>query len=311
VVADDQGVAGLEADQGLEHQGGHRVGHGDEPEHHPDRAGDLGDPTVVGWAGADPRPALEGAVHLQAGEAVLEGLVGHVADAGLGHGGRGQLLGPVGHGSGDRVQQALHPGLGPAGQHGLGGRGPGHHLVDRRVDVGREDVLLQVAAGLPGLGGGVPAQRPQHGQAGGRVVAAQPAQAGLGQGEGGHLGVGIGAGRAGPAVEQAELAAQHARPQVGDDPVGVEVGPLHLQADLALGDQVALGAPGPLGHDPLAFGVAAPLQVRLQQRRVGHPEHRERRPDLHTALLASPLGPVELASPAPPRQEVPNITSAR
>src|SRR4029450_7063362 len=50
-----RGVGGVEADQGLEHQGGHRVGHGDQPQHHPDRAGDLGDAAVVGRAGADPR----------------------------------------------------------------------------------------------------------------------------------------------------------------------------------------------------------------------------------------------------------------
>ena len=292
VVAHDQGVAGLEADQGLEHQGGHRVGHRDQAEHHPDRAGDLGDPAVVGRAGADPGAALEGPVDLQAGEAVLEGLVGHVADPGLGHGGRGQLLGPVGHGAGDVVQQRLDPVLGPAGQVGLGGGGRCHGRVDRRVDVGREHVLLQVAARLPGLGGGVPAQRPQHRQAGRRVVAAQPAQAAVRQDQGGHVGVGVGAGRAGPAVEQAELAAEHARPQVGDDPVGVEVRPLHLQADLAAGDQVALGAGGPLGHDPLAPGVAAALQVGVQPPRVGHPEHGELWPDLHAALLGS--GRVEL-----------------
>jgi hypothetical protein len=98
--------------------------------------------------------------------------------------------------------------------------------------------------------------------------------------------VGVGAGRAGPAVEQAELAAQHAPPQVGDDPVGVEVGPLDLQADLAVGDQVALGAAGALGQDALALGVAAALQVRVEQPAVGDAEHGERWLDLHAHLLA-------------------------
>ena len=147
--------------------------------------------------GADPWPALQGPVDLEAGEAVLEGLVGDVADPGLGHGGRGQLLGQAGHRLGDGVQQRLDLGLGPAGKHRLGGHRLGHGRVDGRVDVGREHVLLQMAAGLPGLGGGVAAQRPQHGQPGRRVVAAQPAEGGLGQDEGGDLGVGVGAGRSG------------------------------------------------------------------------------------------------------------------
>ena len=156
-----------------------------------------------------------------------------------------------------------------------------------------------------------PAEGPQHGLAGRRVVAAQPAQGGLGQLQGRHLGVGVGAGRAGLAVEQAELAEEHAGPHEVDDPVGVEVGPLDLQPDLAAGDQVALGAAGPLGQDALAPGVAAPLQIGGQPApESGHAEDGELWPDLHAALLGS--GRVELvptaASQEAGRTAVPNVT---
>ena len=116
-----------------------------------------------------------------------------------------------------------------------------------------------MAACLAGLGGGVLAEGPQHGLAGRRVVAAQPAQGALRQLKGLHLGVGVGAGRAGPAVEQAELA--ESMPGRTKSMTPSESKPLDLQPDLAAGDQVALGAAGPLGQDALAPGVAAALQI--------------------------------------------------
>src|SRR4029450_10695925 len=113
------------------------------------------------------------------------------------HRSAGRLPRAAGPDLGPRRQQGLDPVLGPGGQDLLGGRGPPDRPVDPGVDVGREHVLLQVPGGLAGLGGGVPAQGAQHRQPGRRVVGAQPGQAVLGQDQGRHLGVGVGAGRAG------------------------------------------------------------------------------------------------------------------
>src|SRR5262249_2560068 len=85
--AQEERVLRFQTDQRLEDGGCYRVGHRHDPEHHPDRSGDFGDAAVAvsrNWrqTRADPHRLVDS----EAREAVLQRLVGDVAEPGFPYG---------------------------------------------------------------------------------------------------------------------------------------------------------------------------------------------------------------------------------
>ena len=145
VAADDERVPRLDADQGLEHQRGHRVGHRDEPQDDAHGLGDLGQRLpLIAADDAHARLPDQRLRHIQAREPVLVRLVRHAAEACLGHGRRGQLIGMARDLRGERHDEAVYLALRPAGDAVLGRDRPCDERIHSWIRLFGDDDLLTV-----------------------------------------------------------------------------------------------------------------------------------------------------------------------
>ena len=129
----DQRIAALEADQRLEHQRRHRIGHRDETQNHAHRSGDFRYLLLFVLV-HDSHAWLPGerAVDAPAEELDLAYLVLDDAHAGLLHRCPGQFLRVVGNRLDAIPEQCIHPLFRPCLECLLSRHRPGHHLLHNR-----------------------------------------------------------------------------------------------------------------------------------------------------------------------------------
>ena len=263
--AHDERVARLDADQGLEHERRHRVGHGNEPHDDPHRVGDLCQrlPLVAAYD-THARLPNQPLRHTQAREPVLVRLVGRAADTGLSNGRHGQLIRTARDLGSERGNKGIHLVLRPAHDAPLRRSRPCDNRIQGRIRLARENELLKVLGETTGLPCRTARQPAQHLDPGHGIAVAQFTQCSSGQAPGGDVTVRIHTRGPGTTVQQAELTAEAARPHERHDTIGVEVGPFHLHAHLTRGDEVTGVTWAALDHEAAPLAERHGFQIRLK-----------------------------------------------